>query len=129
MAFSMEGRFPLSSKKFMQYCLDIKSEFKFGLDKKETKHIIKEAYKDRLPNYILNKSKTGWSAPIMDWLDNDTSLRNKYNENIKKDDGIKNALLSDNFFDNAEIGKSLSGKRKIVSWMLRSWAQEFDMYL
>ena len=129
MAFSMEGRFPLSSKKFMQYCLDIKSEFKFGLDKKETKHIIKEAYKDRLPNYILNKSKTGWSAPIMDWLDNDTSLRNKYNENINKDDGIKNALLSDNFFDNAEIGKSLSGKRKIVSWMLRSWAQEFDMYL
>ena len=30
MAFSMEGRFPLSSKNFMQYCLDVNSSFKFG---------------------------------------------------------------------------------------------------
>tara|TARA_Y100001980_G_C14466824_1_gene247709 strand:- start:346 stop:975 length:630 start_codon:yes stop_codon:yes gene_type:complete len=129
MAFSMEGRFPLSSKKFMQYCLDIKSSFKFGLEQKETKYILKKAYENKLPDYILNKSKTGWSAPIMDWLNNDISLQNKFKSDINRDDGIKNVLSNHNFLDDSEIGKSLSGKRKIVSWMFRSWAQEFDMYL
>ena len=42
---------------------------------------------------------------------------------------IKNAILEDNFSENPELGLLISGKRKIVSWMLRSWAQEFNMYL
>ena len=129
MAFSMEGRFPFASKKFMQYCLDIKSSFKFGLKSDETKYIIKNTYKNRLPKYLLDKSKTGWSAPIMSWLKSDSSLRNKYLKDITNDDGIKNALLEDNFIDNPKIGDAISGKRKIISWMLRSWSKEFDMYL
>ena len=129
MAFSMEGRFPLSSKQFMQYCMDIKSSYKFGNKQKETKYIVRKAYENKLPNYILNKSKTGWSAPIMDWLDNDAYLKNKFNNDINKDDGIKSVVSNENFLYNSEIGESLSGKRKIVSWMLRSWAQEFDMFL
>ena len=93
MAFSMEGRFPFASKKFMQYCLDIKSSFKFGLKSDETKYIIKNTYKNKLPKYLLDKSKTGWSAPIMSWLKSDSSLRNKYLKDISSDDGIKNALF------------------------------------
>ena len=54
MAFSMEGRFPFSSKNFMQHCLDINSSFKFGSHSKEIKYIIKKAYEDKLPKYILN---------------------------------------------------------------------------
>ena len=77
----------------------------------------------------LNKSKSGWSAPIMDWLNTDVSLNNKFSSDISKDDGIRNALLEDNYIDNNNLGKSLSGKRKIVSWMLRSWAQKFEMFL
>ena len=48
---------------------------------------------------------------------------------ITEENKVKIGLLVPLTGDNAEIGKSLSGKRKIVSWMLRSWAQEFDMYL
>tara|TARA_B100000575_G_C23140644_1_gene663654 strand:- start:4558 stop:5967 length:1410 start_codon:yes stop_codon:yes gene_type:complete len=129
MAFSMEGRFPFASKNFMQYCLNIKSSFKFGLQSNETKYILKEAYKSKIPSYVLNKSKSGWSAPIMDWLNTDVSLNNKFSSDISKDDGIRNALLEDNYIDNNNLGKSLSGKRKIVSWMLRSWAQKFEMFL
>ncbi len=129
MAFSMEGRFPLSSKKFMNYCLDIKSSFKFGLDANETKYIIKKTYEDKLPNYILNKPKTGWSAPIMSWLNTDKNLKSKFDNDIAKDDGIKDALSEDNYLNNMIIGESLSGKRKIVSWMLRSWSHQYDMYL
>ena len=129
MMFSMEGRFPFASKNFMQFCLDIKSSFKFGRDNNETKYIIKKAYENKLSKYILNKPKTGWSAPIMNWLQNENSLKNKYYEDINKDDGIKEAILEENFLENQEIGHAFSGKRKIISWMLRSWAQEFDMFL
>ena len=129
MAFSMEGRFPLSSKNFMQYCLNIKSSFKFGPESKETKYIIKKAYQKKLPGYIINKAKTGWSVPIMNWLNSERSLIDKYSNDINKDDGIKNVINKNNFLDNHELGYNISGKRKIVSWMLRSWAQEFDMFL
>lgn len=129
MAFSMEGRFPLSSKNFMQYCLNIKSSFKFGLLSNETKYLIKKAYEKKLPNYILNKSKTGWSSPIMNWLKTEDSLRNKFINEIEKDDGIKEIINKHNYIDDITIGEDLSGKRNIVAWMLRSWAQEFNMYL
>ena len=129
MAFSMEGRFPLSSKNFMQYCLDINSSYKFGSKLNETKYIVKEAYKNKLPKYILEKSKTGWSAPIMNWLDSYEPLRKKFLNNISKDDGIKEIISENNYLDNLKIGKEFSGKRKIISWMLRSWAQEFNMFL
>ena len=33
---------------FMQYCLNIKSSFKFGLQSNETKYILKEAYKSKI---------------------------------------------------------------------------------
>ncbi len=129
MAFSMEGRFPFASKNFMQYCLNIKSSFKFDLESKDTKYVIKEAYKDKLPNYLLKKSKTGWSAPVMSWLKTDKSLKSKFIKDINQDDGIKKALIDENYTDNPNIGEDLSGKRKIISWMFRSWAQEFEMFL
>ena len=65
----------------------------------------------------------------MNWLKTESPLRTKYYDDISKDDGIKKALIEDNFNDNNTLGESISGKRKIISWMLRSWAQEFDMYL
>ena len=129
MIFSMEGRFPFSSKDFMQYCMNIKSSFKFGLETNETKYIIKKSFKNRLPKYMIDKVKTGWSAPIMSWLNSDNLLRNKFNADIGRDDGIKNVLSQNNFFDNPNLGEDISGKRKVISWMLRSWAQEFDMFL
>ena len=65
----------------------------------------------------------------MDWLKTNNSLRNKFTSDIKKDDGIKSVLHDLNYINDDTIGEDLSGKRKIVSWMFRSWAQEFNMYL
>ena len=129
MAFSMEGRFPFSSKQFMQYCLNIKSSFKFGSVANETKYIIKKTFENKLPKYIINKSKTGWSAPIMNWLNTNKSLKDKFNADISRDDGIRDIISENNFFDDPKLGEDISGKRKVISWMLRSWAQEFNMYL
>ena len=67
MAYSMEGRFPLATKTFMQYCMDIHSDEKIGETKSDTKLLTKIAYKGLLPNVIVNKMKTGWTVPLQHW--------------------------------------------------------------
>ena len=67
MAYSMEGRFPLATKTFMQYCMDIHSDEKIGETKNDTKLLTKIAYKGLLPDMIINKMKTGWTVPLQHW--------------------------------------------------------------
>jgi len=67
MAYGMEGRFPLATKMFMQYCMNIHSNFKIGPDKHETKLLTKIAYKPWLPRKIIRKMKTGWTVPLREW--------------------------------------------------------------
>ena len=66
----MEGRFPLSSKKYMEYCLALNSDYKFGKNIEQTKLPVRNSYNKTLPDYILNKPKTGWSVPIINGLVN-----------------------------------------------------------
>jgi len=121
MAFSMEGRFPLASKKYMEYCLSINSDYKFGTHSEQIKLPVKIAYKETLPDYILNKEKTGWSVPITVWLNQFQNIRDKYINTCSKDDGIGEILSNENYTGNP--------KRMIITWMLRAWAQEYKMYL
>ena len=48
----------------MQYCMNINPKEKIKLGQKG---ITKIAYKNILPKFILNKSKTGWTSPIQQW--------------------------------------------------------------
>ncbi len=121
MAFSMEGRFPLASKKYMEYCLSINSDFKFGINSDQTKLPVKIAYNKILPNYILNKEKTGWSVPIVSWLSKFENIKNKYIETCSKEDGISPILSKENYTGNP--------KRILITWMLRTWSQQYKMNL
>ncbi len=115
MAYSMEGRFPLASKEFMQYCLNIKSKHKFK--KTTAKSLVKEAYKNVLPDYILNKEKTGWTVPIGYWLmDNvDDDLSNVYDEEI----GLERLKSQ---------GRSQkAGKRLMPEWQVKKWRQKYQI--
>ena len=115
MAYGMEGRFPLASKKFMQYCLNIKSKHKFNGD--SAKSLVKEAYQKFLPEYIINKEKTGWTVPIGYWLvDNvDRDLTNTYDQAIGID-----RLKSQ--------GRSQKvGKRLMPEWQVKNWKVEYQI--
>ena len=119
MAFSMEGRFPLASKNYMQYCLSIKSEYKIGKSLKETKLPVKLSYNTTIPKYIFNKNKTGWSVPITSWLQENDIIKDKYFKILKKDDGIREILSEENYLENP--------KRIIIACLLRSWSQHYNM--
>ena len=85
MAYSMEGRFPLASKTFMQYCLNIHTRHK--LNRSATKVMTRTAYKEILPQEIINKSKTGWTVPVGLWLTKkmDKSLEKFYTDSMGED--------------------------------------------
>jgi asparagine synthase (glutamine-hydrolysing) len=121
MAFSMEGRFPLASKEYMKYCLSINSDYKFGNNYNTTKLPVRVSYENKIPNYIFDKYKTGWSVPITNWLQTSNIIKNKYLKTVNTDDGIKEILDMQNYSGNI--------KRAIITWMIRTWAQQYNMNL
>lgn len=118
MAFSMEGRFPLATKRFMSYCLAINSQHKMGQEKSQTKLPTKLAYKGVMPDYIINKMKTGWTVPLMYWLNNNKELQSFMQSYMDKNDCLKNVISQSN---------QTQKKPRLISWMMRSWAQCYDM--
>lgn len=118
MRFSMEGRFPLATKKFMRYCLNIHSDYKIGENKAQTKLPTKLAYKGILPDYIINKEKTGWTVPLIYWISSNKNLEQLAMKCMNGNDCLKNIVGMDNW-DNK--------KTRIVSWMMRSWAHHYKL--
>lgn len=115
MAYSMEGRFPLASKAFMQYCLDIHTKYK--LTTTETKIMARNAYKSRLPIEIIEKPKTGWTVPVGYWLTNKMhiGLEKFYTDNMGED-ALKIVTSSQK-----------SAKMLIPDLILKVWKQTFKV--
>ena len=105
----------------MEYCLSINSDYKFGINLDQKKLPPKISYTKFLPSYILNKQKTGWSVPLIVWLSQFENIKNKYIETCSREDGIGQILSKENYSGNP--------KRMIITWMLRTWAQEYNMNL
>ena len=61
MAVSLEVRVPLLSKKIIEFCFSLPEDIIFL--NSELKGFIKDAYKNIIPDRILNKSKKGFSLP------------------------------------------------------------------
>ena len=128
MHFSMEGRFPLVAKDLVAYADSISSRQK--LSEEQTKHLLRQAYKGHLPEYILNKRKTGWSAPVGVWMQ--SKLGNFVGEVLSKGyypetadifhlDLIRNKYIN----DQAHNTKTLKNFWSIVSFQM--WAKAFKV--
>tara|TARA_B100000900_G_scaffold390201_1_gene383722 strand:+ start:391 stop:2157 length:1767 start_codon:yes stop_codon:yes gene_type:complete len=118
MAYSMEGRFPLATKMFMQYCMSMHTDLKLGPDKSDTKSLIKKAYLGKLPNEIIKKVKTGWTVPVGHWLT--TSASAKLN-NFYKDRTGENSKLD------VVKASQKAGKALIPAWMVSDWIKKYGI--
>jgi asparagine synthase (glutamine-hydrolysing) len=117
MAFGMEGRFPLATKKFMKYALSIPSNEKIGSNKSDTKMMSKKAYADIFPTEIITKHKTGWTAPVKSWIQDQDIIKDYYQKRITEQDCLKDVVPRSNE----------TTKAAIPAWILRDWARCFKM--
>ena len=118
MAYGMEGRFPLATKMFMKYCLNIPSASKIGRKKSNTKMLTKTAYKGILPAQVLNKPKTGWTVPIGYWLTKnmDSKITKFYQKRLKEKSGL-----------NIITASQKTGKALLPSWIINDWMKTYEI--
>jgi len=69
MANSLEVRAPILDYELIEYAATIPSEYKYRNGEK--KYILKEAFKDDLPDEILYRKKMGFDVPLAQWLRNE----------------------------------------------------------
>jgi asparagine synthetase B (glutamine-hydrolysing) len=114
----MEGRFPLATKMFMQYCMSMHTNLKLGPNKDNTKIFIKKAYLNKLPNEIISKTKTGWTVPIGHWLTSGSyvELTKFYKERTKENANLDVIKASQK-----------AGKAIIPAWMVSDWIKKYKM--
>lgn len=65
MAVSLECRVPLLSKEIVEYLFSLSPEVRYHND--ELKGAMKEAFKNEIPDEILNREKKGFSIPMETW--------------------------------------------------------------
>ena len=84
MSCGLECRMPLLSEPFRSYAIR-----QHPGDLTQTKQLSRAAYQGLLPDYVLNKVKTGWSMPTGAWLENAKSpLRSKIGEVFGKSEWL-----------------------------------------
>lgn len=114
MAYGMEGRFPLATKSFMNYCLSIPSSSKIGVNKSDTKLLTKIAYKGLLPDTIINKRKTGWTCPMLYWINSIKVIKPFYDRCFKSNENITAVSAP-------------TEKTQVPVWMMKDWAKKYKM--
>jgi len=80
--FGMESRFPLLNQEWYRYNMKIPSSIKLKKGATE-KYLPSSGLSSVLPDYVINKPKTGWSIPEGDWRKKHSILRGKMLKMIK----------------------------------------------
>ncbi len=107
MACSLEGRSPLLDHVFVETAFRMPGDWKLkGL--RGHKHIMKEAFKDLLPDEILNRPKMGFGIPLGAWFRG--GLKNFWEEHV-----LSPKALARGYFNEATLrglwAENQSGKR------------------
>ncbi|MGB0404121.1 MAG: asparagine synthase (glutamine-hydrolyzing) [Salibacteraceae bacterium] len=104
MANGLEVRTPFLDKEVVNFAFQIPEEFK--INSTSRKKILKDAFRNQLPEELYNRPKKGFELPLLDWLKNGLRdrIENEYlNEKFIENQGIFNAKAV-----SAEFKKMLS---------------------
>lgn len=159
MAFGMEARFPMMCNVFKNFVRGIPGSVKATPKNSKlkwntgNKYLLRQAYLGKLPDMIVDKSKTGWRAPTDDWIvgkhrfpaPNKSPLRDYIRSvladktvleifNIKPDDIDKRFLNNTNHFGPTKpsgkpsAGPGLNSQKELFTiLMFAVWYKQFKM--
>ena len=121
--FGMEGRFPLLNKEYYSYIMGIPSEVKMQQPENkrwkdgEYKYLARKGLEGILPNYIINKIKTGWSIPDSQW---------------KQTKGVRQAAVKNcgsNIENLVNWGANIGGKSVYSVGYFKEWVRKYHVSL
>ncbi|MFD2568094.1 asparagine synthase (glutamine-hydrolyzing) [Pseudotenacibaculum haliotis] len=127
MHFSIESRVPFLDYRLVEATLSLPSSYK--IRNGETKHILREALLDVLPQKIANrKDKKGFSNPREKWFR--TEMFKKYILELINSEEFKNRGIFDSKIANAQYIKHLNGEvdisPEIWKWInIEVWFRKF----
>ena len=123
MANSLELRVPFLDKKVSDLAITLPDKFKWY--KGKTKYLLREAFKDMIPETTRNRKKLGFPTPIRDWFTKDKQdlydliLTNPYIKEHMNTSYIQNIILD-------HVEKRTDNARKIyLLLMLALWYNTF----
>jgi len=123
MRFSMEGRFPFTTKLYKEYVLNIPSSHKGNFKGKlvDTKQIPRKAYQNKLPKSILEKKKSGWGIPKKEWL-----WSNQVDKRVKK---VLTPQYYDGIFSLLQSFDFNHPKQKMFAYSFQLWTRQHLIYI
>jgi asparagine synthase (glutamine-hydrolysing) len=107
MAASVEGRVPLLDHRIVEFGFSIQPEI--NLYKNQSKGLFKKVLKDKLPSDLITRKKEGFSAPLSNWLnDNSKIIEDELINNKSKllDEIINVKQLSSLILEKNKLGPS-----------------------
>ncbi len=121
MAVGVEVRVPFLDKELVEFSTKLPLHLK--LNGNETKYILKKVAEKYLPKEVIYRSKTGFGAPVRDWINNDmTPLIEKYlsKERVEKRSIFKyeelHKLIQQNKKGEIDVSYSIWAILAIESW-------------
>ena len=130
MANSLEVRAPILDYKLMEFACAIPSELKFNTNKSkpEKKYLLKEAFKDYLPDDILYRKKMGFSVPLASWLRNE--LKNITEERLlNREQGLCNYFKKEEITKLWLEHKTNQKDNATVLWSMLMFQMWWDKYM
>ncbi|MBL4592614.1 MAG: asparagine synthase (glutamine-hydrolyzing), partial [Flavobacteriales bacterium] len=125
MANSVEGRVPFLDHRIIEFAHSIPRKYKLS-NKGKTKVVLKDAFKNDLPNYVTNRRKAGFGMPLRSIF----SSEEKINELLDRDlfNSIEGFSLTD---IEKNIQAHLSGREdnSALIYALISFQEWYKMYI
>lgn len=118
---SLENRTPFLDSRIVEYALSIKPEYR--LNGKNKKVILKEAFKEFLPEKTTHFSKRGFGAPTDYWFKNDLreEMVKLINRDFIEDQGIFNYEYLQTLFDDHLSGKENNKAQLWNIYVFQKW--------
>ena len=127
MACSLEGRSPLLDHVFVETVFRMPGNWKLkGL--RGHKWIMKEAFKDLIPEEILNRPKMGFGIPLGQWFRG--PLKTYWEEHVLSGDALARGYFQESglraLWDEHQSGRRDQGYRLWALLMLELWHRHAD---
>lgn len=123
---SLEARTPFLDYRLAEYALNIPSGYK--LKGTNGKYILKDTFKDLLPDSIIGKSKSGFGVPIGEWFKHE--LNPLLMETLSEINLKKHGLFNYEYIKRM-VGLHVSGKQDLTPqiWSLFVFQMWYELYM